>query len=387
MTRMQTFLIFLAIVFIVYGLINTYIYIRGVSAIPQSSPLRTWFTWIFWFIALSYFIARFLERIALSIFTDILLWIGSFWLGALVYFLLICLLIDIFRLANFVVPFFPDMIKRNYQNVKQILLIGSIIIVGLIVIGSRINAMFPRIKTIDLHIHKKSALKELNVVMLSDVHLGTIVCNSHFIRIVEKINSLEPDVVLFAGDLLDEDVEPVIRQNLGETLTTIKSKYGVYGITGNHEYIGGVEESCKYLSDNGVVMVRDSAVKIADAFILVGREDISIRQFNGRQRKQLSDLIKDVDKSLPIIMMDHQPHRLTDAIENGIDLQLSGHTHNGQLWPLNYIAKAVYDVSWGYKQIERTHFYISSGVGTWGPPMRSGNYPEIVNLKLKFMSY
>jgi predicted MPP superfamily phosphohydrolase len=184
--------------------------------------------------------------------------------------------------------------------------------------------------------------------------------------------------------LVDEDVEPAIRLNLGETLRLIKSKYGIYGVTGNHEFYGGVEPCCKYLVDHGVVMLRDSVIKIADAFTIVGREDVTLEQDHSKHRKKLSELLKEVDPALPIILMDHQPLRLDDAEKNGVDLQLSGHSHHGQLWPFNYISQAVYEVSWGYKKKGNTQIYVSCGVGTWGPPMRSGNRPEVVNVKLKF---
>jgi uncharacterized protein len=384
MTRTHTFIIFFSIIIVLYGLINTYIYLRGLQAIPSASSIRQWFNVVFWFLALSYFAARLLERIALSWFTDTLVWIGSFWLGAMAYLIIILLAIDLIRLVNYIIPFFPGFITKNYQETKQIIFFVVTGLVLITIIGARINQALPQIKTLNLVIHKKSTLKELNIAMVSDVHLGTVICNSHFTRIVEKINSLSPDIVLFAGDLVDEDIEPVIRQNLGETLRQIKSKYGIYGITGNHEYIGGVEAACKYLTAHGVVMLRDSVVKIADAFILIGREDISIRQFDGKKRKPLVEIMKDVDKSLPIILMDHQPIHLNESAEQGADLQLSGHTHNGQLWPFNYIADAVYEVSWGYIQKGKTHIYVSCGVGTWGPPMRTGNRPEIVNVKLKF---
>jgi predicted MPP superfamily phosphohydrolase len=378
------FIVFFSVVIVLYGLINIYIYLRGLQAISHSSPLRIWFTVVFWFLSLSYIAARLLERIALSWLTDGLVWIGSFWMGAMAYFLIFLLAIDLLRLVNHLVPFFPDFLMRNLQHTKQVMALIVVGIVFLTVVGARINGMFPRIQTLELTIHKNSPLKELNVAVISDVHLGTIICNSHFVRIVNKINSLNPDIVLFAGDLVDEDIQPVIRQNLGETLRQIKSKYGIYGITGNHEYIGGVEPACKYLVEHGVTMLRDSTVQIAGAFTLVGREDLSIHQFNGRNRKLLGDLMKDVNTSLPIILMDHQPSRLEDAVDHGADLQLSGHTHHGQLWPFNYISQAVYELSWGYKQKGNTHFYVSCGVGTWGPPMRSGNRPEVVNVKLKF---
>jgi predicted MPP superfamily phosphohydrolase len=93
-----------------------------------------------------------------------------------------------------------------------------------------------------------------------------------------------------------------------------------------------------------------------------------------------------VDTTLPVILMDHQPLHLDDVVNHGVDLQLSGHTHHGQLWPFNYISQAVYELSWGYKKKGNTHFYVSCGVGTWGPPMRTGNRPEVVNVKLKFES-
>jgi hypothetical protein len=235
------FIIFFSIVIVLYGLINTYIFLRGLQVISHGSPLRIWFTVVFWTLSLSYIVARLLERIALSWLTDGLVWIGSFWMGAMAYFLIILLAIDLLRLVNLLVPIFPDFLTRNLRYTRQVTALVVVGIVFLTVIGARVNAMFPRIQTLELAIHKNSPLKELNVALVTDVHLGTIICNSHFIRIVEKINSLNPDIVLFAGDLVDEDIEPVIRQNLGETLRQIKSKYGIYGITGNHEYIGGVE--------------------------------------------------------------------------------------------------------------------------------------------------
>ncbi len=382
--RTLGFIIFFTIVIVLYGLINSYIYLRGLQALPHPSPLRIWFSVVFWFLAGSYFAARLLERFSVSWLTDGLIWIGSFWLGAMAYFVVALLAIDIIRLANYAVPFFPESLLRNLQQVRLILFVAVGGIVILAVIGSRLNAMFPTVKTLDLTIHKKSPLKELNIAMASDIHLGTVVCNNHFERIVEKINSLHPDIVLLPGDIVDEDIEPVIRQNLGETIRQIRSKYGIYAITGNHEYIGGVEPACKYLTEHGIVMLRDSSAKIADSFTLVGREDRSIHQFARKNRKPLSEILAGVDTSLPVILMDHQPLDLDDAARARVDLQFSGHTHHGQLWPFNFIAKAVYEVSWGYTQKENTQYYVSCGVGTWGPPMRSGNRPEVVNVRLRF---
>ncbi len=195
---------------------------------------------------------------------------------------------------------------------------------------------------------------------------------------------LKPDIVLLIGDIIDEDIKPVIRQNLGETLRKIESKYGVFGVNGNHEYIGGVDEACKYLEQHGITMLRDSAIVIANSFVLIGREDISGNRFMGKPRKPLDKIISKIDTSMPNILLDHQPLSLNDAVVNNIDLILCGHTHHGQLWPFNLITKAVYEVSCGYKLKNNTNIYVSCGVGTWGPPIRTSCRPELLNLRLKF---
>jgi predicted MPP superfamily phosphohydrolase len=154
-------------------------------------------------------------------------------------------------------------------------------------------------------------------------------------------------------------------------------------VTGNHEYIGGVEEACRYLTDHGIVVLRDRVARILKSVCIVGREDRSIRGFSGRQRIPLETLLNGIDREDLVILMDHQPFHLDEAASLGVDLQLSGHTHHGQLWPFNFITAAVYELSWGYLQKGDMHVYVSSGVGTWGPPVRIGNVPEIVSIVLQ----
>ncbi len=379
------FVIFFSFALSVYALINYYIFIREWEAGGFQSTWRTVYVAAFLLLSLSFIAGRMLERVTLSWLSSTLVLLGSFWLAAMVYFLLFAFAIDIIRLLNFIVPFFPSFLTVNPERTKEMTSFVVIVVVMFIVLGGYINARTPRIKTLVLTIPKNGrGMKSLNIAVASDIHLGTIVCKSKLERIVEHINALKPDLVLLPGDVVDEDIGPVIRNNLGETLRKIHSKYGVVAITGNHEYIGGVEPACRYLVEHGITMLRDSWVKIGGSVYVVGREDISIRGFTGKTRKPLPELMADVDKSYPIILMDHQPFRLEEAEKNGADLQLSGHTHHGQLWPFNFITKKVYELSWGYKKRGNTHYYVSCGVGTWGPPIRTGNRPEIVNIKLQF---
>jgi uncharacterized protein len=383
--RTLNFVIFLSVFFTIYGLVNFYIFIRGWQSIPSGSTLRSAYAIVFWVVALSFIYGRMLENLRASAFSDLLVWMGSFWIAAMIYFFIAVVILDVLRLVNHYFPFFPSTVTTHYSQSKYVAAAGAIGTVALLLLVGHINALFPRVKTLELTLDKKSqGMKAINIVAASDIHLGTIVGRQRFDQIVEKINSLNPDVVLLAGDIVDEDLGPVIKQNLGEALRNIKPRYGVYGITGNHEYFGGVEAACTYLEEHGVVMLRDRAVQVNGSFFLVGREDRSYNRRTGRQRKPLEQLMAGIDRRYPVILMDHQPFRLSDAVNQGVDLQLSGHTHHGQLWPVNYVIQAIFEVGWGYEKIGNTHVYVSNGLGTWGPPVRIGNRPEIVNIRLNF---
>lgn len=375
----SSFIIFFSIVLIIYGLVNYYIFITGWNAVYPA--YKTIYLISFLILSLSYLAGRFSERAYPNPVSTLLIWIGSFWMAAMVYFLIAVLLLDLSRLINLIVPIFPGSLFRNFEQSKFILFIIINSIVFVTVLLGFLNARSPRIKNLNLNINKKAGeIKQLTIAVASDIHLGTIICKSRLEKIVKIINSLDADIVLLPGDVVDEDIGPVIKQNQGETIRKIESKYGVYAITGNHEYIGGVEPACKYLVEHGIIELRDNHVKIEDSLYIIGREDRS-----KRNRKPLNELMNGIDRNLPLILMDHQPVHLEEAEKNGIDLQLSGHTHHGQLWPFNFITKKIYELSRDYKKKSNTHYYVSCGVGTWGPPVRTGNRPEIIKLILNFM--
>lgn len=376
-------IIFFGIVFVVYGLINFYILRRALPVVSEN--YRTLALYVSLLIVLTYFLGRILENFWISHLSDLLVWVGSFWLAVMFYTLLFLLFIDLLRLINHFIPFFPSIINKNPDKAKLVTTIVISMIVFIIVAAGFINTKIINIRHYNLHVHKNSAgLKRLNIVMASDLHLGTINGKMFAYKIVDKINKLKPDVILLAGDIIDEDIMPVLRDNVGDALLELKAKYGVYGITGNHEYIGGVKDAVAFLESHNITMLRDTSLLINNSFYLAGREDRAINQFSNNKRKPLSEVVKGIDNSKPVILMDHQPFNLSEAEQNSIDLQFSGHTHNGQLWPLNYIVEKVYELAWGYKKINNTHYYVSCGVGGWGPPVRTGSRPEIINIKMYF---
>ncbi len=384
--RLQSFIIFFSIFLTIYGLGNFYVYVRGLQALPRGSNVRYVYTAIFLFMALAYISGRFLERAAICRLSDVLIWLGSFHLALFLYLFLGFLLFDIFLILSRISGIIFEIISSHIFRVRQIASVIISLFAFLLVIIGYINARLPVITEVEMRIpHKKNIGRNIHAVLVTDIHLGIIISNSRLEKLVSMINDLKPDIVLFAGDIVDEDIAPVIEKNLGELLSSIKSTFGIYAVTGNHEYIGGADSAVKYLEAHGVRFLRDTAVLVDNLFYLAGREDKSAPNFGGKLRKTIAELLQGLDASYPVVVMDHQPNFRKTPIPENVSAILSGHTHNGQLWPINHIVAKIFAVPYGYKQINTTHLYVSSGYGTWGPPVRTVNQPEIVHLTLKFV--
>jgi len=378
--------IFFIVFLIVYSAANYYIFIHGWHSIALFPFLKPFYIIIFLLAASGYIIAKFAGSKVPEIIYDILLWSGSFWFAFMLYFFLFILLIDLSRLLNHFFNIYPAFITSNYSTAKFVTFVVVLSISIIIIIAGFINTRNIKINQVEIEIPKKSSnLSELNVVHAGDFHL-TIINNGKFLdEIVERINSLNPDIVLMTGDILDDNINILKRQNIGKGLSKIKSKYGVFVSNGNHEFINGADELDKYMEEMNLKVIRDSSAFIDNSFYIVGRDDRSKVSFTGKQRKSLKEIMTNVDKNYPVILLDHTPSKLGEAVNENIDLQLSGHTHNGQMFPANFITKWIYEVSWGYLKKEQTQFYVTCGVGTWGPPVRLGSDSEIVNLKIRFI--
>lgn len=369
--KLIPFLIFFSIVLVIYSLINYYIFTKGLQFFSGFTKI---YAFGFWIIVAAYPVGRILERLYPSLLSTILIWIGAFWLGFMVYFFLFSVLTDLSALVMRVFH-----LPMPNPSLKQLLFYAVLSASTLLIVIGHFNARYPRVKHLALYLPVNKPVK---MVMLSDVHLGTLVGPKRINYIVNKINTLKPDIVVFAGDVIDEDVGPVIRQNLGNALTEIKAPLGVYAITGNHEYIGGAKSAVEYLQNHGITVLRDTSMLIDNSFYLIGREDKDSKRFSGLIRKSIQDLTQGLLPGKAKILLDHQPFELNKAVEAGIDLSLSGHTHHGQLWPFNLITKAVFENSFGYLQKGPTQFYVSCGAGTWGPPVRTSSRAEIVELTM-----
>ncbi len=377
---MTAIAIFLSIVLVVYSLVNWYIFAKTSPLLAGSSYTTIGLKILLWTVIFAYPTGRILERFISSDFTLLLIRIGSYWLGAMLYLILVFLFLDIARGVNHFLPFTGYLNFKANPEYRLIAIKWVYIITLLILIVGVINARIPRVSHYSIITEKSlGRVKKVRIVAVSDIHLGTLISHKRLNHLVEKINSQNPDIVLFAGDVFDEDIAYVVNNGLGKYFELIKAPLGIYAVPGNHEYFGKVEQKLSYLRDHGVNVLRDSTVLINDSFYIAGRDDRSA----GKQRKSIHELVSNIDKSKPIVLLDHQPFKLNESAANGVDLQISGHTHHGQLWPFNYITNAIFELSSGYKKIGNTHFIVSNGYGTWGPPMRLGNRPEILVIDLE----
>ena len=300
------------------------------------------------------------------------------WLIAVVYFALIALGVDILRLFNSFLGFFPSAIKNNPLASARITVVAAISFVSLLLVYGSYNFNNPKVTKVTIELAKPLPGNHMRIVLISDIHLSSYINGTHLDKYIELINAQKPHLVLIAGDIADRNLQPLIDWDIASRFKKINAKYGVFAISGNHEYYGGERERLyNYFRSSGITLLLDSVAIIEGGVQIAGRDDRT-----NTDRNNLKEILANVDNNLPIILMDHQPFGLNEAIENGVDLQLSGHTHNGQFWPGNLVVKWMYEVGYGYKKIKDTHFYVSSGIGLWGPKFRIGTSSEIVTIDL-----
>ncbi len=379
-------LVWLAFVLPLYGFVNIYILRRGLRALDPPPPWRKAIIALFAGCALSYWIARALESVHICAASGALFWIGSYWFAVFAYLGLFSLTVDLFRLSNRIRPWFPRAITDNYRLAGRVLAALALALTALLITAGRYNALHPVVTTVEFDIPKRVAGRHtLDIALVTDIHLGTIIRNGDVRRLARLVDSFHPDLVILGGDVLDEDVAPVLHYGIGKDLSKITTRYRTFAVTGNHEYYGGLQKSLAYLQSQGIDVLVDRWVRV-NGITIVGRDDRTRDSMGPSPRRQLKDIMRGIDRSSPVLLVSHQPVGFDEARAEGADVMLSGHTHRGQIWPFTLVTDAIYRVSHGIEKMGTMSAYVSCGFGTWGPPVRLGTVPEVVHLRLKFES-
>ena len=310
---------------------------------------------------------------------------GNWMLAAALYLFLIFLVIDIARGINaftFKAEWLTFRYKPGDAKAELFATVGGIICAIILIVGY-FNAHNPTRREITLKT-EKNIERGFKFILISDVHLGMVNSDKFFNTLANRINAEDADFVVIAGDFFDGDPQPVLYSHADSILRTIKTRYGIYAVNGNHEWIGNANIADEFLVNNGVTVLRDSSARLPLGVTIVGREDRSARiDFKLGGRKQLAKIVENLNRNDYSIVIDHQPYHLEEAEQNNIDLQLSGHTHHGQLFPLNFLTSAIYECSFGQHRRANTQYYVSAGYGTWGPPIRTTCRPEMVVINVE----
>ena len=374
--------VFFISVLTIYTLINLYLYFKGLNAIPALQTHKLLYAISFLLFAAVFIIAKIIEAQHSSLITDVLNIFGGFWLAFMLYGFLFFILSDIALLILKVTGTLSSDTIPLFRKWSFILTAGLSFI---LITGGFINALIPVVKEYNITINKPAGgKKSMRIAAVSDIHLGSIIRKRSIKKLSSILKEINPDMVLLLGDIIDGEIGPVLRGDLLQYFTCPKCNEGLYAITGNHEYIGGVNRTIPYIESKGIRVLKDEIVTLEGGIQLVGRIDRDASRFSGKGPLPLNELMKKADTSKPVILLDHQPFHIDESVNSGVDLQLSGHTHNGQMWPLNYITKMIYDVSYGYLKKNNTHIIVSSGYGLWGPRVRSGSRSEVLLINIKF---
>ena len=354
------------------------------------------FAVVYLFMALSPVIAFLLPKSAVAI---VIRRISTYWIGIMLYSLLYVVLFDLLRLI------------AKHTKLKNTLLFsrGSVISIGSVVVACAVatclygifNARNIKVNEYSVTVNKSCGSdKHLKAVLVADLHMGYAIGVDHITNMVEKINEQDADIVIIAGDIFDNSYDGMDDpEGIKAQLKSIKSKYGVYAVYGNHDIDekilmgftfdwGGKqlnsEKMTNFMKECNIKLINDESVLINDEFYLVGRRDTDKPGTEDGTRAEISELTKDLDKTKPIFVLSHEPDELQKTADAGADIDFSGHTHDGQLFPGNLTIGLFWENPCGMIKKDNMYSIVTSGVGVYGTFMRVGTDAEICSIDIDF---
>lgn len=348
-------------------------------------------------LALSLLFAFLLPSSGFQIFVKRL---SNYWLGTLLYILLFVFTADILRL---ILKRIPGKLHNFLFSKTGYVFVGILLtalVAGFSFYGAN-HGSHLKVHPYNVTIKKSCAeRKKLKIALIADLHLGYNYGKHQVVQMVQEINQLDADLVLIAGDIFDNEYDAVQHPDeIAESLAQMKSTYGTYGVFGNHDVterlLGGfsvpIQESGmrdkrfeEFARKAKINILDDQVEDIDDAFYLVGRMD-AFRPGDGTKNRMTPEkILEGLDRSKPIIVLEHQPKQLQELADAGADMQLAGHTHNGQLFPGNLLIHLFWENTAGYLKKDTLHSIVTSGIGMWGPAMRTGTDSEICDITVHF---
>jgi len=357
----------------VYVLVNVYVCLRIRSLFSERRHRRI-VVLSCTLLALAFPAAELLSHASGAAWAEPVAFLGSFALPYLLYLFLSVLLFDVFLLLRRLLKV-PRGPRLRWIALSTLLAVPLIVIVAGWVHHGRIRVNAYRVEVPA----KASSIGRLRIALAADFHLRATTPDTLMPRFVEMVNALHPDIILIPGDVLEGDRQDESAAEVERQLRRLAATYGVWASYGNHEHHGGKGREA-FFSKSNIHTLRDEVVKIDQAFYLAGRKDS-----HGGGRKDIDDLLKSATEPLPVIVLDHRPADLENVGRSKADFQVSGHTHGGQLWPLNLVSWWLYGLSHGYKKVGGAHVFVTSGLQVWSAPVRTAGDSEIMLIDVVFV--
>jgi predicted MPP superfamily phosphohydrolase len=391
MTRAVGFVVFLLVALLLLGGIHYYLWLRLVRDTALPAPWRASATMALFLLALSGPASMLLVRQLPPGSGQVLKFTAFLWMGLMFLLLVLLLVSDGVRLVSIAgakALSQPALLEDPQRRVLLARLLGAGIVAGTLLLGAvGMHRALGRPVVLRARIPLRRlprALDGTTIVQLSDLHIGPTLGRDWVEDLVARVNALSPDLVAITGDLVDGSV-PHLRDTVAP-LAALRARYGVYFVTGNHEYYSGAEAWVRELSRLGIRVLRNERVRIGSedaSFDLAGVDDFRARGLARGHGADLPRALAGVDAQRELVLLAHQPKQVFEAARLGVGLQLSGHTHGGQIWPFRYLVRLQQPFLAGLERVENTFLYVSQGTGFWGPPMRVGTVSEISHITLE----
>lgn len=359
--------IFLSLVISIWGGIHFYVYKRTLYFFNIKGPETSYLAILFFILFSSFPLTRLLLKVLPIPVSFFLYFASTLWIGIVFYLFFFMLIGEVswFALARL------SIVPRHSVGVVILILTTLTIIYGFL------EANNIAIRRLDINISKNKTMA-IKIAMLSDIHLGLNINYLRLRKIIPEINKFSPDLVVITGDIIDEEAER-INQYI-KIFSKIKTKYGLFAVTGNHEYYAGKETFSHFFKRANIRLLRNEVVDL-DGIEIAGIDDEAF--LAGKWAENLKRVLSKHKREAPLLLLKHRPTGFDIARSFGVDLMLCGHTHRAQLFPLHLITSRVYRYFYGYHREGRMQIYVTSGLGTWGPPIRVLARPEVVFITIR----
>ncbi|MBL7211535.1 MAG: metallophosphoesterase [Desulfobacteraceae bacterium] len=376
MRTLLSYILLLTVFLTLYGLLHYYFYVKSKNAF-MLSPLYHGLLLAFLF---SMLVAPILINISIrferDLFTTCLAYIGYTWMAALFLFFSIHLMFDVYNGICHLTSLISSPVFLKIKIVSKASFLITLLMVTVIITYGMFEAQNIRTKTVVLKTKKLPPdINGLRIVQISDIHFSATNSTRLARKIVKIIKDLNPDILVSTGDLIDRDLYD--KGKVAALFRDIKVPYGKYAVTGNHEFYTGIEEAVSFTEEAGFMMLRNEGITAGDVVNIAGIDDPTSKQFGFVAPVSEDEILKKFSNNKLTILLKHQP-RINEKNTALFDLQLSGHTHKGQIFPFSLISARFFPYHNGlFKVGKQSYLYVTSGTGTWGPPVRFLSPPEI----------